>query len=170
MRRSGLLSALVLSAACGGAVLPSIPDDANRIEAPAAVRAEFDSAMAAVWQNTGVTDRRRVVIRDAETWEAVWAEIVSPYAPTPALPAVDFGEYMIVFVAMGSRGSGGHTIAIDAVIDDSAALVARVTEVSPGPACMTTAMLTAPVAATLVPRRDREVTWAEHASTQNCSS
>lgn len=170
MRRPVLLSALVLSAACGGAALPSVPDDANSIEAPAAARAAFDSAMTGVSSHTGVQDRRRQVIRDAETWAAVWAEVVTPYMPTPALPTVDFSEYMIVFVAMGSRGSGGHTIAVDAVIDDSAALMARVREVSPGPTCMTTAMMTAPVAAVLVPRRDREITWAEQSSTHNCSS
>jgi hypothetical protein len=170
MRRSVLLSLLVLFAACGEAVLQSIPDNANRIEAPAAVRAAFDSAMAALSSYTGVTDRRRQVIRDAETWESVWAEVVSPFAPTPALPAVDFDQYMIVFVAMGTRHTGGHSTEVEAVTDDSAALVARVREVSPGPGCITTQALTAPVAAKLVPRRDREVTWEEQVSTQDCSS
>lgn len=170
MRRSVLLSALALSAACGGAGLPSIPENANGIEAPAAARAAFDSAMSAVSAHTGVTERRRQVIRDAATWESTWAEIVSPYTPTPPLPAVDFGEYMIVFAAMGTRNSGGYDIEVEAVTDDSAALVARVREVSPGPGCMTTQALTAPVAAKLVPTRDRDVTWAEQTSTQNCSS
>lgn len=170
MRRPVLLSALVLSAACGGAALPSVPNDANRIEAPAAARAAFDSAMSGISSHTGVQDRRRQVIRDADTWAAVWAEVVTPYVPTPALPTVDFSEYMIVFVAMGTRNSGGYDIEVDAVLDDSAALVARVRETSPGPSCMTTQALTAPVAAKLVPRRDRVVTWAEQTSTHNCSS
>lgn len=170
MRRPVLLGLLALSAACGQAVLPSNPGDANGIEAPAEVRVAFDSAMAGVRAYTGVTDRRRVVIRDAATWESVWAEIVSPYAQTPARPAVDFDAYMIVFVAMGTRNTGGYGTEVESVIDDSAALVARVREFSPGPACITTQALTAPVAAKLVPRRDRDVIWEEQSSTQDCSA
>ena len=92
------------------------------------------------WTNTGINERRRLVIRDANGWAAFWAEL-----GVGERPAVDFTRDLVVAVAAGQQSSGGHEIAVQRVSESNGELVIEVVETSPGPNCMTTAALTQPV-------------------------
>lgn len=92
------------------------------------------------WTNTGINERRRLVIRDANGWAAFWAELGAG-----ARPAVDFTRDLVVAVAAGQQSSGGYEIAVDRISESNGELVIEVVETSPGPNCMTTSVLTQPV-------------------------
>ena len=46
--------------------------------------------------NSGLTERERIVVRDQDSWGALWTRIVAPHRPPPAPLAVDFDDEMLV--------------------------------------------------------------------------
>jgi hypothetical protein len=118
--------------------------------------------------DTGISERQRIVVRDAATWAQLWRTITSGYSPPPPVPEVDFDSEMAIVAAMGTRPSGGYSIHIDEVREAGEQLHVVVREVSPGPDCLVSAALTAPVIAVRVARRDGPVTFVEHAEVVDC--
>jgi hypothetical protein len=98
------------------------------------------------WTNTGINERRRLVIRDANGWAAFWSEL-----GVGDRPAVDFTRDLVVVVAAGQQSSGGHEVAVDRVNQSNGELTIEVVETSPGPNCMTTSALTQPVDVVVLP-------------------
>jgi PrcB C-terminal len=98
------------------------------------------------WTHTGINEKRRLVIRDANGWAAFWSEL-----GTGDRPAVDFTRDLVVAVAAGQQPSGGHEIAVENVSHSNGELRIEVVETSPGPNCMTTAALTQPVDVVVLP-------------------
>jgi len=98
------------------------------------------------WTHTGINEKRRLVIRDANGWSAFWSEL-----GVGDRPAVDFTRDLVVAVAAGQQSSGGYEVAIDRVTQNNAELIIEVVETSPGPNCMTTSALTQPVDVVVIP-------------------
>jgi hypothetical protein len=98
------------------------------------------------WTHTGIQERRRLIIRDANGWAEFWSELGAGDRP-----AVDFTRDLVVAVAAGQQASGGHEIAVDKVSQRNGELIIEVVETLPGPNCMTTAVLTQPVDVVVVP-------------------
>jgi hypothetical protein len=98
------------------------------------------------WTRTGVSESRRLIIRDMNAWAAFWSELG---AGEP--PAVDFSRDVAIAVAAGQRPSGGYGISIEGVHQHQGDLTVEVLEVAPGPNCMTAAALTQPVDVVVVP-------------------
>lgn len=101
----------------------------------------------------GIDDPLREVVRGEAEWQALWERLAAGRIPIPETPPVDFSERVVVVAAMGARPTGGHAIRIDAVSYAGDTLWVEVTSVSPGPGCITTQALSAPVAAVTVERR-----------------
>jgi hypothetical protein len=92
------------------------------------------------------------VLRDRRGWEAAWRQLHGGDAGGPA-PAVDFAREAVVVVALGERPSGGHAVRVEGTSAGAdGALVLHVTETVPGPGCMSTMQITAPVDVVRVPR------------------
>jgi hypothetical protein len=116
------------------------------------------------WTHTGINERRRLVIRDANGWAAFWSELGSGDRP-----AVDFTRDLVIAVAAGQQSSGGYEIAVDQVSDRNGELVIEVVETSPGPNCMTTSVLTQPVDVVVVPRVNaRSWSFVERKEVRGC--
>ena len=128
----------------------------------------FDSAVAAFRYYSGVDRRTRVVVRSPAEWAALWAEITRGVSPVPPLPAVDFAERMVLVAAMGTRTSGGYAIGVESVDSAGGGLRATVVERSPGAHCFTTAALTQPLVAVVVPRAVGQVAWVERTAVVDC--
>ena len=114
--------------------------------------------------NSGFEERERLVVRDADTWIAVWDKLIGSGRPKPALPAVDFDRHMVLVASSGTKASGGYTILIERYEGGTA----HVLLTSPGRSCGTTAALTNPADAVLVPRTSNPVQWADRDSTHEC--
>jgi hypothetical protein len=118
--------------------------------------------------SSGYADSARLVIRNKDEWAQIWSRLVSNHGPTPATPEIDFSRDVVIVAAMGTRATGGYTIAVSNVAEDGAGLVATVVSTSPGRTCGTTAALTAPVDIVKVNRLDVPVRFVEQQSVHDC--
>jgi protease stability complex PrcB-like protein len=98
------------------------------------------------WSRTGVSESRRLVIRDANAWAEFWSEL-----GVGDRPAVDFTRDVAIAVTAGQRATGGYEIAIDRVRQQAGDLLVEVVETTPGPNCMTSSALTQPADVVVVP-------------------
>ena len=57
-------------------------------------------------------DSVRMVVRDINQWQSVWARATSTQASAPPIPTIDFGREMIVLVGAGKM-SPGDQIRVD---------------------------------------------------------
>lgn len=111
--------------------------------------------------SSGITESRRMVIRDEPAWRTAWAEIWARTGPTPPpLPVVDFTQDMILLAALGQRNSGGYSIMIDSASRAAGGIVVWVTKLTPGK-CGTTAALTQPVDLARMPQVAGNVEFRE---------
>jgi hypothetical protein len=130
----------------------------------------------------GIRDRRRMVIRDRETWADVWKQIYSgpisfswvpggkpvPNVPPP-LPEIDFSRNMLLVVTMGDEPSGGYDITVDGVYEHANQLEVVVRNVSPGRGCMTTQNVPQPVDIVQLEKREGSVIFRDLNIVRDCS-
>ncbi|MDX6383034.1 MAG: hypothetical protein QOK48_607 [Blastocatellia bacterium] len=132
---------------------------------------------------SGFRDRRRMVIRDRETWGDVWKQIYSgpisfswtgpgsekvPNLPPP-LPQIDFSHNMLLVVTMGSEPNGGYAIVVDGVYEHANQLEVVVRNVSPGRSCFTAQVETQPVDIVEVEKREGSVIFRDVDIVTDCS-
>lgn len=53
--------------------------------------------------SSGHPERKNYVINDKSEWEALWAQVVSPGNPKPALPEIDFTRRTVIGVFQGTQ-------------------------------------------------------------------
>ena len=135
-----LALAASLAAACAGAPRSDGSDGEQRLQT---IVAESHS---------GLVSARHEVVRDAASWSRLWAEIHEQRSPAPSLPAVDFTREMLVVAALGTRPSGGFSVAVQKVVVHGDTLDVSVLESCPARAAMVTMALTQPVHVVRLPR------------------
>lgn len=104
-------------------------------------------------QQSNIDDARRVVVRTAAEWTALWRA----HAPDRPKPAIDFSREMVVAVFMGSRPTAGFGIELAGVHQDGAGLVVDVRETVPGADAIAAQVITMPYAIAALPARAGEV-------------
>ena len=135
---------LALSAALFAACAAAGPSDGTGGQPPPeALLSESHSGLAAA---------RREVVRDAASWERLWAEIHKDRSPAPAPPAVDFARDMLVVAALGTRPSGGFAVAVTSVVARGDRLDVTVLESCPARDAMVTMAVTQPLQVVRVAR------------------
>jgi hypothetical protein len=140
----------------------------NRYEATAPAAQTPELAFLPYRTNSGIADRREVVVRDAAMWASLWPEIVGSQRPMPPLPPVDFAREMLLVASMGTRSSGGYTIAIDGLTLAGDTLLVAVSEQSPGRNCGVTEAITEPVALARVERSELPVRFRRSQEVTDC--
>lgn len=160
MRSIHVAAIVVAISACTPGMDPQLPPGAE----------ELTDATETVLQDhySGIVDRRRLVIRDAQAWAAFWNQAYSRRIPVPPVPAIDFTGSMVIVASMGSRGSGGHGIDVDAIYEAGDILFAVVRERSPGGFCLVTAAESQPVVGVRVSRPGAQVQFIERSETVDC--
>jgi hypothetical protein len=131
---------------------------------------------------SGFSDRRRMVIRDRETWVEVWKQInsgaVSFSIPGPGqkrvpnvapFPEIDFSRDMVLVVTMGSEPNGGYWIVVDGVYEHANQLEVVVRNVSPGRNCFTTQIVTQAADIVVLPKREDSVVFRDVDIVTDCS-
>lgn len=163
-----LLMTFVLPAALACTAPPAAPDASHpAVHELVATSPVPDPVIVAL--NSGIPDRRRLVIRSAAEWEALWGEATANQRPAPATPQFDFGAEMLLVATMGERPSGGYAIAIDSVYTLAGTLHAVVRETSPDSACFVAGVITSPVVVVRVPRSSAPVEFSTRAAVHLCS-
>lgn len=107
--------------------------------------------------HSGLTLPTRTVVMDAATFESLWRQAFVGMAPSEApLPAVDFTQKRVVFVALGERSSSGHQIRVKGAKRFADELLIEVETTRPG-GCPTAAVMTQPMDVVAIPRVEPHV-------------
>lgn len=106
---------------------------------------------------SGITLPGAHVARDAASWKALWAEHARAQMPAPALPAVDFSSYVVVFAAGGSRPSAGYALSVQRVHPEDGKLVVEARENAPAAGSLQAQVVSCPYEIVLVPRTGSEL-------------
>ena len=89
---------------------------------------------------SGIEQRREVVVRTPDEWNALLAE----HGSARKLPDVDFSTSTVIGVFLGTRPTGGYSVEIVRVEREAGGLVVSYRERKPGPDVMATQVLTMP--------------------------
>jgi len=157
-----VISAILLAAACGGAAGGGAGRAASIAGSPVAV------SPIALHAPARLEAPARIVVRSAAALADVWARLYAGVPQPPPLPAVDFAREMVLVAALGARPSGGHGVAIARAALDGGVLRVEVVETRPGAGCMTTQVITYPVAAARVALHDGAVEFVDRVETNDC--
>lgn len=138
------------------------------------------------YQDSGcLSSPARIVIRDRETWDKQWKQMVAGPAcgvsfsreangtivptPLPAPPDIDFSREMIIVAAMGPRPTGGYAIIVDSAYERSDKLEIIVRSISPG-SCGVWTMETQPVDIVRIAKSERPIVFREIKAVLECKS
>ncbi|NUN53130.1 MAG: protease complex subunit PrcB family protein, partial [Planctomycetaceae bacterium] len=118
--------------------------------------------------SSNITTFQVSVVKDAASWQALWAQ----HGGAGAAPAVDFTVDMVVGFWTGTRTSGGYGAMVTGVTGADAppgqtGAVVSLEEVRPGANCVVTGALTDPFHIVKTPRAD-VVTWQVSVRTAGC--
>jgi hypothetical protein len=160
-RRVLPIAAALIAAACGATSSGPSEDAALPVTRLSAGPQSFT-------YNSGLTESRRTVVRDAAAWRDMWTAIWRSHSPEPALPSIDFAREMVVVAALGARPTGGYSIFIDAASENASGVAIQIRSASPGPGCAVTLAMTNPVDIARLPRRMGPVTFVEKQETVDC--
>ena len=110
---------------------------------------------------SGVRERKFVVIKSESDWKALWNSHASVSVPPKERLLVDFQTEMIVAVFSGEKSTGGYSIQISRIQEDSTkhALEVIVHESKPPPGAMVIQALTQPYHIVKLTRIDLPVTF-----------
>ncbi len=117
---------------------------------------------------SGLKRKVEIVISDAGLWADTWTTINSIRRPARDLPDVDFSQSIVVVVAAGSQNSGGYSIEIvgGKIIDEL--LRVSVIETRPGPTCIVSNDMAAPVDIAVFPRGPTQFEFDVQIVVQSC--
>ncbi len=134
---------------------------------------EQDTGDQAEWRaissgaQSNIEEATQTVIRDPQAWAEWWqshnttVEVIDGEESAPAPPEVDFSEETVLVATMGTRNTGGYSIAFTGIRRDGETLVATYKTESPDPDGFVTMALTAPYAIIAVPRHEGPVEFAK---------
>lgn len=109
--------------------------------------------------HSGVRDARKLVIRDALTWGALWSEHTFGQVPPPPLPPVDFAREMVIAVFLGEKPTSGYAAEIVEIRLTAEGLLVRVKATIPPSGVPLLQVLTQPFHIVKVPRYDGPVAF-----------
>jgi len=119
---------------------------------------------------SGHPEQASYIIDNQEDWQELWQKITAKTWPAPALPEVDFDNYMLLARFMGERTSGGYRVEFVVVLEAEEKVYAAVLETSPGPDCLVTAAMTQPYHVVQIPRTKKEIVFNILETVRRCST
>jgi hypothetical protein len=112
--------------------------------------------------------RTGLVIRSEQRWKRVWRKLSGSTEPRPRRARIDFSRDMLLVAVQGRQPSGGHRTTITDVGDTGGRLIVDVDDLSPGPGCITTGVITSPYHVVRVRRSSDPVSFQRHPVERDC--
>lgn len=107
---------------------------------------------------SGILDPGRTIVRDSETWQALWLAHAGPGAEAPD---VDFATCMVAAAFGGERPTPGYAIEILEPQRVGASLVVTVDEVRPPRSVIAAQIIVTPYHIVTLPRDDGEIRFTD---------
>ncbi len=110
-------------------------------------------------QYSGLDNRKEIVINDSSTFGELWNQMFSIYHPLPGLPEIDFMNYTLVGISIGTRSTGGYSVEIVEIYEtpEKVEIIYKIS--SPAPDDYVTMALTQPYHLVLIPKTSKEITF-----------
>lgn len=108
------------------------------------------------------------VIRDAASWNALWAQMNANRGPASPAASVDFTTSMLVVAGMGAQPSSGYFITVSSVTEQDGIVTVDITQTSPGNRCGGLTVITSPITVVRVPMRTGTVLFRRARRVFNC--
>jgi hypothetical protein len=105
-----------------------------------------------------IDEPRRVIVRTAEEFQALW----KTHSSAP-LPKVDFTKSIVVGVFLGTRPTAGYAVAITGVRRQGTAAIVEWAELVPDKTKMLAQMLTSPFHLVAIPRDTESIEFLQKA-------
>jgi uncharacterized membrane protein len=109
---------------------------------------------------SGIVDPHRTVVRDSQTWQALWS---AHAGPATAAPPVDFGRSMVLAAFAGERPNPGYSVEIVEPRHIGASLVVTVNEAQPPRGMIAAQIIVTPFHIVTLPRTDGDVRFTDAA-------
>jgi len=107
---------------------------------------------------SGIVDPHRTVVRDSQTWQALWS---AHAGPATAAPPVDFGTSMVLAAFAGERPTPGYSVEIVEPRQIGPSLVVTVNEAQPPPGMIAAQIIVTPFHIVTLPRTDGDVRFTD---------
>ncbi|MGI5460099.1 protease complex subunit PrcB family protein [Streptomyces sp. CA-249302] len=101
-------------------------------------------------------------VKDQESWDVLWRNISGNRIPPPEPPAVDWASSMVLFVAIGTRNTGGYSVEITRLVREDDVVRVEARETRPGPRQPVTCAITEPFHAVTLPLQPDGVRFDLH--------
>lgn len=108
---------------------------------------------------TGASSVASGVVRDRETWAALWAEHTRNTIPARPMPEIDFSQSMVVTMFAGHKPSPCHGAAIVGVARSAGVTTVQVRHSVPAPDMMCAAVVASPYHFIVLERSDDKVVF-----------
>ncbi len=106
----------------------------------------------------GQCTEAQYVIHTREVWEELWPTLQAHHAhDLSKLPEIDFDTEMVIAAFMGSCNTGGYSIRVDQVLENTERLKVIVRKRTPPPWGLVTQAFTCPIHLVKLPRSDKPV-------------
>lgn len=66
-------------------------------------------------RRSAITELKYVTVKDANSWNELWAEHTKNFQPPPDAPLIDFNDTMVLGVFLGSRPTTCYSVTIETV-------------------------------------------------------
>ena len=139
MRIQRIVAVMILLAACKGESNPTGTDGF------------VPTVLVYKSKTSGIAGRRAEIISRQSPWIEAWDQVTAGQSPKPPLPAVNFDESILVFVAGGELSNSCSDIRIESVNRVDGALEVSILE-ERRPNCTCPAIVVRPVHIVSVPR------------------
>ena len=108
---------------------------------------------------SGIQTPSEIVVTNTAQWAEVWTKHSAQRTPKENPPAVDFEKETVLFVALGSKPTGGHKVEIAEVLKVADKTEALVKIRAPQPGGFSIQALTAPYHVVAIPKVKGPVTF-----------
>jgi hypothetical protein len=119
--------------------------------------------------NSGYVKKERIIIKNRADFQKMWENLYINFSEKPQLPDVNFSNQMILGVFFGEYTSGGGSIAVKSVDMYDDAVIVNIEEVTPGPNCVTTDVMTQPYQIVRIPKVISPLKFVTIHTVRNCN-
>lgn len=107
--------------------------------------------------NSGITKADTVIVKDAASWSALWAQHKRNTVPALPEPVVDFNKFMVVAVFAGSKPNGCYSTTLSNLYRSGRVINVTRIDRLPAPGAVCPQVVTAPAHLIMIERSDDPV-------------
>jgi hypothetical protein len=108
-------------------------------------------------QYSAIEEKQFVVLNEPEEYAEFWNKVYSIYHPIPEIPEIDFQNYTLVGVFIGTLSTGGYSVEIIEIIETRGEVFVHYKINQPGANDYVTMALSQPYQMVLIPKTNKYI-------------